>query len=329
LAREGTVVQQIFVGVDVSKERLEVSIQPSGERLSVSYDGSGVAELIARLAKMPVELVVMEGTGKLEFPAAAALAGAGLAVAVVNPRQVRDFARATGQLAKTDRLDAEVIACFGAAVHPRTSALQSQESRRLSELVARRRQLGEMIVAEQNRQSRTEDAALRRSIKKHIEWLKKQLATLDSDLDQAVRSSPLWQVKEDLLRTVPGIGKVVARTLIAELPELGRLGRRQIAALVGVAPLASDSGTMRGKRIVWGGRPSVRRALYMAALVASRFNPVISATYQRLRRTGKAPKLALVAAMRKLIVILNAMLRDNRVWAPQAFSPAAGGAVSS
>jgi transposase len=285
--------------------------------------------LIARLGQTPVELVVMEATGKLQTSATAALACAGLRVAVVNPRQVRDFARAMGRLAKTDRIDAEVIACFGAAIRPRTKVLENRETRRLSELIARRRQLGEMLVAEQNRHSRTEDVSLRRSIIRHTTWLKKQLTALDAELEQAVRASPLWQVKEDLLRSVPGVGKVVARTLIAELPELGQLGRRQIAALVGVAPLSRDSGTLRGKRTVWGGRPTVRRSLYMAALVACRFNPVIHASYKRLRNAGKMPKTALVAVMRKLIVILNAMVRDNKVWAPQAFTPAAGGAVTT
>jgi transposase len=308
----------MFVGIDVSRKRLDVHVQPTGESFAVSHDGSGLRKLVRQLGKLEVALVAMEATGKFRRAAAAALASAGFNVAVVNPRQIRDFARATGRLAKTDRADAEVIAVFAAAVRPRCTRLADKEERRLSELMARRRQLSEMIVAEQNRHDSTEDVALKRSVGRHVAWLRKELRTLDSELDQLVKANAEWNAKEALLSSVPGVGKVVARTLLVGLPELGQLTRRQIAALVGVAPLSRDSGVFHGKRTIWGGRPGLRRVLYMAALVGCRHNRVMRSFYERLRSSGKSPKTALIAVMRKLIVTLNAIMRDSKAWCEPA-----------
>ena len=297
---------------------MDVHFAPTGESVSVSYDASGLKELTLRLKALPVVCIALEATGKLETLAAATLAEAGLPVAVVNPRQIRDFARATGRLAKTDRIDACVIARFAEAVKPAIRKVADAQSRPLSECIARRRQLGAMLTAEKNRLSRTEDLGLGKTVKTHIKWLKRALAGLDARLKELVHESPLWRVKEALLQSVPGIGDVVSRTLIAELPELGKLSRRQIASLVGVAPLNRDSGTMRGRRSVRGGRPTVRRALYMAALVASRKNSLIRCFYVRLREAAKKPRVALVACMRKLLTILNAMVRSGQPWRTQA-----------
>ena len=280
--------------------------------MSVSYDASGLKELTLRLKALPVVCIALEAAGKLETLAAATLAEAGLPVAVVNPRQIRDFARATGRLAKTDRIDACVIARFAEAVKPAIRKVADAQSRPLSECIARRRQLGAMLTAEKNRLSRTEDLGLGKTVKTHIKWLKRALAGLDARLKELVHESPLWRV------SVPGIGDVVSRTLIAELPELGKLSRRQIASLVGVAPLNRHSGTMRGRRSVRGGRPTVQRALYMAALVASRKNSLIRCFYVRLREAAKKPRVALVACMRKLLTILNAMVRSGQPWRTQA-----------
>ena len=297
---------------------MDVHFAPTGESVSVSYDASGLKELTLRLKALPVVCIALEATGKLETLAAATLAEAGLPVAVVNPRQIRDFARATGRLAKTDRIDACVIARFAEAVKPAIRKVADAQSRPLSECIARRRQLGAMLTAEKNRLSRTEDLGLGKTVKTHIKWLKRALAGLDARLKELVHESPLWRVKEALLQSVPGIGDVVSRTLIAELPELGKLSRRQIASLVGVAPLNRDSGTMRGRRSVRGGRPTVQRALYMAALVASRKNSLIRCFYVRLREAAKKPRVALVACMRKLLTILNAMVRSGQPWRTQA-----------
>ena len=272
--------------------------------MSVSYDASGLKELTLRLKALPVVCIALEATGKLETLAAATLAEAGLPVAVVNPRQIRDFARATGRLAKTDRIDACVIARFAEAVKPAIRKVADAQSRRLSECIARRRQLGTMLTAEKNRLSRTEDLGLGKTVKTHIKWLKRALAGLDARLKELVHENPLWRVKEALLQSVPGIGDVVSRTLIA--------------SLVGVAPLNRHSGTMRGRRSVRGGRPTVRRALYMAALVASRKNSLIRCFYERLREAGKKPRVALVACMRKLLTILIAMVRSGQPWRTQA-----------
>jgi transposase len=259
--------------------------------------------------------VILEATGGFELPLVGALLAAGLPVTVVNPRQVRDFARATGQLAKTDAIDARVLAHFGEAVRPELRPLPNEATRELAALVARRRQLIEMLTAEKNR-LRLAARAVRRDIEQHIRWLERRLSDLDGNLAQQVRSSPNWRARDDLLQSVPGIGPVSSVTLLAQLPELGRLNRKEIAALVGVAPLNRDSGTLRGRRRVWGGRRHVRATLYMATLVATRCNPTIRSFYTRLLAAGKPKKLALTASMRKLLITLNAMLRNNVPWQP-------------
>jgi transposase len=304
----------VFVGVDVAKHRLDIHLRPSGEGFTIGHDDGNVAALVERLAALAPALVVLEATGGMEVRPAAALAAAGLPVAVVNPRQVRAFARAMGQLAKTDRLDAAAIARFAEAVQPPVRPLPDEATRRLGALVARRRQLLEMLVAERNRRHAV-DPALHARIDAHLRWLEEAVAEIERDLDGAVRDSPVWRAKEELLRSVPGVGPVSARTLLAELPELGALTRRQAAALVGVAPFSRDSGKLRGRRTVWGGRAPLRACLYMAAVAAARgSNPAIAGFYRRLRLAGKPAKLALTACMRKLVVTLNAMLRTNTAW---------------
>jgi transposase len=308
---------EVYVGIDVSKARLDLALGATGELLSAANDSSGIAALRERLLSLAVARVVLEASGGLEIALVAELGAAGLPVVVVNPRQVRDFARATGQLAKTDALDARVLALFGERLRPELRALPTEQERELKALVARRRELVEMITAERNRLARA-PKVLRKEIAAHIRWLENRLLERDRELDRMLRSSPLWREREDLLRGVPGVGPVLCATLLAELPELGRLGRREIAKLVGVAPLNRDSGTLRGKRTVWGGRGQVRAVLYMAALVAVQYNPVLKAFYQRLLRTGKPRKLALTAAMRKLLVILNAILKTRIPWSEHA-----------
>jgi transposase len=304
-----------FVGIDVAKATLDVAVRPGGERWSAPNDEAGIGALVARLQPLAPALIVLEATGGFETATVAAVAAAGLAVVVTNPRQVRDFARATGQLAKTDVLDAQVLALFAERVRPEPRPLPDAAVHALDALLTRRRQLLEMLTAEKNRLGFAA-APVRRGITQHIRWLERRLRDVDSDLEQAIRGSPLWRAKEDLLRSVPGVGPVVSRTLLGELPELGTLTHKQIAALVGVAPRACDSGTLRGKRMVWGGRAPVRAALYMGALVAARRNPVIRAFYERLRAAGKPAKVALVACMRKLLTILNAILRTGTPWRP-------------
>ena len=306
----------VFVGIDVAKDRLDVHLRPSGEVLAVGHDGTGLTVLVERLAELAPALVVLEATGGFEVTVAAALGAAQLPLAVVNPRQIRDFARATGRLAKTDRLDAEAIARFAEAVQPAPRPLPSAAARALGELVARRRQLVEMITSEGQRRRQARDPRLARRLDAHVTWLQKELAALETDLDDAVRGTPAWRAAEDLLASVPGIGKTSARTLIAELPELGRLDRRKIAALVGVAPINRDSGSFRGRRMVMGGRASVRTALYMPTLTAIRRNPPLPAFYQRLIGRGRPAKVAITACMRKLLIILNAILRDQTPWQP-------------
>jgi transposase len=259
-------------------------------------------------------LVVIEATGGYQHEAAVALSRAGASVAVVNPRQVRDFGRATGQLAKTDRISAEILAMFGERLRPEARFVPDEELELLAALIQRRRQLLEMLVAEKNRLRVTRAAEVHRELKTHVRWLEKRVKDADKKLDEAVRKSPMWRAKDEILQSTPGVGSVVSRTLIGELPELGTLNRKEIAALAGVAPFARDSGTLRGKRTVWGGRASVRSALYMAALVGVRHNPVLREMYQRLLGRGKLPKVALVACMRKLLVALNAMVRDGAHW---------------
>src|SRR6516225_3867796 len=303
----------IFVGIDVSKARLDVAIGRSGERESVVNDEAGIKTLLKRLGEIKPALIVLEATGGVERSVTRALASAELAVVVVNPRQVRDFAKATGQLAKTDRIDALVLARFAEAVRPAVRPLPDELTIELRALIARRRQITEMIVAERNRLSGA-SKSVRKRIDAHIRWLEAELDRADKDLDQSIRQSPIWQENQDLLKSVPGIGPVISRTLLAELPELGQLNRKQIAALVGIAPLNRDSGTLKGRRTIWGGRATVRAVLYMAALVASRRNAVIRAFYKRLRSAGKAPKVALVACMRKLLTILNSMIKHKTRW---------------
>jgi transposase len=305
-----------FVGIDVAKDRLDVHLRPAGEAFALSRDGAGLEALVERLAALAPALVVLEATGGFEVAVAGALAAAGLPLVVVNPRQIRDFARATGRLAKTDRLDAEAIARFAEAVQPAPRLLPSTAARALGELVARRRQLVEMITSEGQRRRQAREARLQRRIDAHLSWLQKELSVLETDLDDAVRGTPAWRAAEDLLASVPGIGKTSARTLIAELPELGRLDRRKVAALVGVAPINRDSGTFRGRRMVMGGRARVRTALYMPTLTAIRHNPALQAFYRRLIGRGRPAKVAITACMRKLLVILNAILRDQTPWQP-------------
>lgn len=304
----------MFIGIDVAKDRLDVHVRPGGEAFTVARDGEGLTELTTRLAELGPELVVLEATGGFETTVAAALASAGLPLAVVNPRQIRDFARATGKLAKTDALDAAVIAHFAEAVRPEPRPVPSKQARLLGELVTRRRQVIAMMVAERNRQRRLTSKRLVKSVDRLLAALQKELSDLEQEIGETIRGTPAWREDEELLTSVPSIGNATARTMIAELPELGTLGHKKITALVGVAPFNRDSGTMRGKRAIWGGRASVRSALYMATLVAVRHNPVIAAFYQRLRQAGKLPKVALVACMRKLLIILNAILRDRRPW---------------
>lgn len=303
----------VYIGIDVAKGRLDVADHPGGEVWAVPNDDAGIEELVAKLAVVSPKLIVLEATGSLEAPVVASLATAKLPVVVVNPRQVRDFARATGRLAKTDRLDALMLARFAEAVRPEVRILSDAASQELVSLVARRRQIGDMITAERNRLPAAR-GQVRADIEEHILWLRRRLKDKDGDLEKAIRSSALWRVKDDILQSTPGVGPVVSATLIAQLPELGRLNRKQIAALVGVAPFNRDSGTFRGRRTVWGGRPSVRSALYMAALVGARWNPAVSVFYERLVAAGKPPKLALTACMRKLLTTLNAMVRDGVHW---------------
>jgi transposase len=304
-----------FVGVDVSKGHLDVHIRPSGESFRLPNTDDGIASLLARVSPLAPAKVVAEATGKLEAPLAAACALAGLPLALVNPRQVRRFAEALNLLAKTDRLDAAVLARFAERIDPPVRPLPDADTRALQELVARRRQLIDMRTMEANRLG-TAAPAIAKGVREHVAWLDKRIARADGELAAAVAASPAWRATDDLLRGVPGVGPATARVLIAELPELGTLTGKRIAALVGVAPVARDSGRQRGRRHIAGGRAGVRSALDMACLSAVRFNPVLRAFYRRLRQAGKAGKVALVAAMRKLLVILNAMARDHKPWAP-------------
>jgi transposase len=304
-----------FVGIDVAKAHLDVAVRPTGEAWRVPNDDRGIAALVPRLQEQRPTLIVVEATGGLEAPLVAALATAGLAVAVVNPRQVRDFAKAVGQLAKTDALDAQLLARFAERVRPVPRPLPDEQAQALAALLARRAQVVGMLVAEQQRLGTTRPA-LRPRLEAHISWLRAERDALDRELEQTIRQSPLWRAREDLLRGVPGVGPVLATTLVAELPELGHLNRKQIAALVGVAPLNCDSGRWRGRRHIWGGRARVRAALYMGTLVGVQHNPVLRRFYERLVAAGKPKKVALTACMHKLLVILNAMLRQGVPWRP-------------
>lgn len=304
----------IAVGIDVSKDRLDVAVRPGGEAFAVPRNAVGLDRLIERLRPLSPQIVALEATGGFETVAAASLAAAGLAVAVVNPAQIRAFAKAVGQRAKTDPIDAAVIAHFAEATKPQPRPLPDEATRLLAELVGRRRQIVEMMAAEGQRERRLTDKRLRKSIARLRKVLEKELAELDGEIDESVRGSPVWREKEDLLASVPGIGPVIARTLIADLPELGTLGRKQIAALAGLAPFTRQSGQWKGRSFIGGGRASVRTALFIGALVATRHNPVLRTFYERLRAAGKAKMVALIAVARKLLTILNAIVRDKQPW---------------
>ena len=304
---------QTYVGIDVSKHGLDVGMKPYDASWSVTHDAEGIDQLVAQLAETPTPLVIVEATGGLERPLATALAAAAIAVVVINPRQVRQFAKAIGQHAKTDKLDALLLAHFGQAVQPTPRPLKEADTQALSALLARRRQVVEMLVSEKNR-LHSAHQQVRKDIQAHIHYLEKRLKDVDTDLQQWIQNSPLWRVNDELLQSMPGVGRTVSVTLLAELPELGQLNRKQIAAMVGVAPMNRDSGAYRGQRRVWGGRRQVRNVLYMATLSAIRFNAVIKQFYTRLRQHGKQPKVAIVACMRKLLTLLNAMLRDRTPW---------------
>jgi transposase len=308
---------QHFVGVDVSKRTLDMAVRPTGEVRAVANDAQGIAELRERLLELRPHLIVLEATGGYERELSITLALAGLAVAVVNPRQVRDFAKAIGKLAKTDRVDAGVIALFGERVQPEPRGVPEEEARELDALVTRRQQLTEMITAEKNRLG-VAAGSMKPGIREHVKWLQRQLSDIEVELRRVVENSPVWSQRENLLTSTPGIGEKTAHALIAQLPELGRLTSKQIAALVGLAPFACDSGYHRGKRKIWGGRASVRSTLYMATFAALHCNPIIRAHYHQLINRGKLFKVAMVACMRKLLVILNTMVKFNTPWCPSA-----------
>jgi len=305
--------EKYYVGIDISKDILDVAVLPSKERSQYPNDHGGMNKLIPWLKKLPVEMVVMEPTGGYEALAAAALSSKHVPVAIVNARQIRQYARAKGILAKTDSIDALVMAEFAEAVKPEVRQIPNKETREIKMIVSRRRQLLEMITAEKNRKTTAADS-IKSGIQTHIDWLKKEVDDIDKDLRGRIEESPVWQIKDNLLQSIPGVGKVLSSTILAELPELGKLNRKQIAALVGVAPYNRDSGKMRGKRSVWGGRAAVRCVLYMATLVSIKYNPVIKDLYDRLVEKGKAKKVALVACMRKLLVIMNAIMKTEKPW---------------
>jgi len=312
-AMNETIVEK-FVGIDVSKSTLDVRIEPAVQTLHVAYDEAGVRQVVSRLKELAPALIVMEATGGLEVRIATELASKGLPVAVINPRQARDFAKATGQLAKTDQVDAAVLAAFAKAIRPQVRPLKDEDTRALDEMVSRRRQLINMRVQETLRQGTAASKPLQKSLTKHIVWLDKQITAIDTDLTKRLRGSDVWRAKDDLLRSIPGVGAVTTLTMLAKCPELGTLNRREIAALTGVAPLANDSGKHRGKRFIWGGRADVRAVLYMAAVSAINCNDPIKAFAERLKKAGKPPKVVIVACMRKLLTIMNSMLRNNTLW---------------
>lgn len=305
----------MYVGIDVSKATLDVAVHPSGETWQIANETDAIAALVERFVAQPPELIVVEATGGYERAVVAACGAAGLPIVVVNPRQVRDFAKAMGLLAKTDRIDAGVLALFGERIRPELRELPGEDIQELEALVARRRQILEMLGSERNRLEHAR-GAVRKDLQEHIRYLEKRLKKVELEMDGRIQASPLWRAKDELLRSVPGIGPVVSRTLIGELPELGTLTPKRIASLVGVAPFPCDSGKKRGQRIIWGGRASVRSALYMAAVVGVRRNAALKQFYQRLKAAGKPSKVALVACMRKLLCILNSMVRYQRLWNP-------------
>jgi transposase len=308
--------QGVVVGIDVSKAQLDTAFGAEGEAAAFSNDEPGVSQLLDRLSAMQPSLVVMEASGGYETAAATAIAAAGWRLAVVNPRQVRDFARATGRLAKTDQIDAAILAAFGKAIEPQVTRLPDEEAQALQALLVRRHQLVGMRAQERQRLEHAQ-ALMRKQIKKHIAWLDQEIDKLDVDITAGLRKSPVWRAKDELLRSLKGIGPVTSGTLLVALPELGHLDRRAIAALVGLAPFNRDSGKMRGRRSIYGGRARIRTLLYMAATAAVRSNPVIRAFYERLKSRGKPHKVAMVACMRKMLTILNAMVRESTPWTPE------------
>ena len=309
-------MDSIYVGIDVSKDRLDVHVLPSGQAFAVARDGKGLSELIEQLGSVRPQLIAVEATGGFETIVAAAIAGAHLPLAVVNPAQVRHFAQAVGKRAKTDPIDAAVIARFAEAVKPEPRELPNEAARLLSELVGRRAQVIEMLVAERQRERRASAVRVRKSLARHIAALEKELPEIDRDIDTMVRGSPVWRETEDLLISFPGVANTIARSVMADVPELGRLTRREIASLVGVAPFTRQSGRWKGKSMIAGGRPFARSAIFMAALSASRCNPVLREFYNRLLARGKPKMVALIAVARKLLTILNAMIRDKTKWQP-------------
>jgi transposase len=304
----------MFVGIDVAKAWVDVAVVPGGRWPRVAQDEASLPLLVRELQALAPTVIVVEASGGYESALVSACGVAGLPIVVVNPRQVRDFAKALGRLAKTDAIDAEVLALFAERIRPAVRPLPDAETQALGALLQRRRQLLDMLIAERQRRAQATAPRVTRSLDEHIHWLASRVRDVDTDLQAAVQASPLWRVQDELLRSVPGIGPTTALTLLTELPELGRLSRRQIAALAGVAPLNRDSGTRRGARTTWGGRATVRAGLYMAALTAVRCNPVLRTFYQRLRAAGKRPKVALVATMRKLLTIVNAMVKHQTAW---------------
>jgi len=306
-------MEEVYVGIDVSKERLDMAVIPSERRWTYPNNEVGIKQIVTNLKEMSQALVILEPTGGLETLLASTLWAEGIKLAIVNARQIRDYARAMGKLAKTDKLDALVMAEFGAAAKPESRPPRDEESEEIKATVSRRRQLVEILTAERNRLA-TARKHVKPNISAHIEWLRKEIENLDRELRQQVEASPIWREKDNLLKSIPGVGNILSVTLLAELPELGTLNRKQIAALVGVAPFNRDSGLMKGKRCVWGGRASIRAVLYLAALVGTRYNPVIRAFYQQLLERGKAKKVALVACMRRLLTIMNAIIKHQTAW---------------
>lgn len=305
--------EKVYVGVDVSKESLDIAVHPKQAPKRFKNSDTGISGAVSYVSSLAPVMVVMEATGGLEMSLAAALGASGILVAVVNPRQVRDYAKSMGKLAKTDTIDAQILADFAAAVQPEPRPLADKQTRELKDILTRRFQLNEMITAEKNRLGRAR-RPVSDHIKAHIAWLEQEKDVMDSNLRRFIQESPIWREKDNLLQSVPGVGPVLSCTLLAELPELGTLNRKQIAALVGVAPFNHDSGAFRGKRTVWGGRAKVRAVLYMATLVAKKHNPVIRSFYERLCAAGKAKKAAITACMRKLLIIMNAMLKHQTPW---------------
>ena len=306
----------LFVGIDVAKATLDIALRPSKQLWQIIYDDAQIEALVTQLSELSPTLIVIEATGGLERILVAALVAAKLPVVVINPRLARDFAKAIGRLAKTDRIDAQVLAHYGEAIRPSLRPLPDADTQQLRALVDRRRQLMDMMSAEQSRLN-TSSARIRDSIEHHLTWLRQQVAKLDDDLDGMLKASSLWREYDAILQSTPGVGPVLSRTLISQLPELGDLNRKEVAALVGVAPFNRDSGTWRGRRTIWGGRATVRAVLYMSTLVATRYNPVIREFYERLLVSGKVKKVALIACMRNLLTILNAMIKYQQPWQPR------------